>query len=77
MFSKMFSNKKNIKPILKHTPYVGSADSKIIHSTENPCPDTYMIDPELRWYIRSIPEKSGYIKCKKCFPQDKEEKKDD
>lgn len=64
----MFGKKnKNIQPILKHTPYVGSGSSKIVHSTENPCTDAYLIAPDDRWYIKTIPEASGYFKCPKCF----------
>lgn len=65
----MFGRKnKNIHPILKHTPYLGSARSKIIHSTENPCSEAYLIPVDERWYVRSIPEGGGYVKCTKCFP---------
>ena len=65
----MFRKKqKNIQAILKHAPFLGSGGSKIIHSTENPCPEAYLIPPDERWYIRSIPKGGGYIKCKKCFP---------
>ncbi|HCL56748.1 MAG TPA: hypothetical protein DHW82_07040, partial [Spirochaetia bacterium] len=58
---------KNIHPILKHTPFLGSGRNKIIHSTENPCPEAYLVDVDDRWYIKSIPD-GGYVRCPKCFP---------
>jgi hypothetical protein len=65
----MFQKKnKSIHPILKHSPFLGSGGDKMIHSTENPCPEAYLIPIDSRWYIRSIPEGGGYLKCRKCFP---------
>lgn len=65
----MFQSKnKNVHPILKHTVYLGSTLNKVIHSTETPCSDAYLIPIDNRWYIRSIPEGGGYVKCAKCFP---------
>jgi hypothetical protein len=59
--------------ILQHTPYLGSTNDKVIHSTENPCQDALLIPIDARWYIRSIPHSSGYEKCPKCFKRTVEE----
>lgn len=68
----MFKKKnKNLHPILKHTPYLGSGLDKTVHRTENPCSDAYLIPIDNRWYIKSIPDASGYIRCKKCFATEK------
>lgn len=61
-------NKKNMRSILKHTPYLGSARSRIIHSTDNPCSEAYLIEIDDRWYVKTIPSGGGYNKCPKCYP---------
>ena len=62
------SKNKNVHPILKHTIYLGATTNKVVHSTETPCSDAYLIPIDARWYIRSIPEGGNYAKCPKCFP---------
>ena len=60
--------KTNVSPVLNHTPYVGSVRNKIIHSTSNPCQETYKIPADERWYISVIPSDGNYTKCSECFP---------
>lgn len=64
--------KKGTQTILRHTPYLGSARNRVIHSTDNPCSEAYLIEPDDRWYVKSIPQGGGYNKCPKCFPVSKE-----
>jgi len=68
----MFKKKdKNFHPILKHVIYLGSAKSKLVHSTQNPCPEAYLVPVDERWYIKTIPVGGGYTKCSKCYPDGK------
>ena len=64
----MKKSPKGLSPILKHTPYIGSARNKIIHSTQNPCQEVYKIIPDERWYISEIPNDGNFTKCTYCFP---------
>ncbi len=67
----MFRKKdKNLHPILKHVPYLGSGRNKMVHCTKNPCPEAYLILPDDRWYIKSVPAAGGYLKCPKCFGEE-------
>lgn len=68
---KEFNVSKKLLSIMQHTPYLGSTNNKIIHSTESPCQDAMLISPEARWYIKTIPQSSGYLKCEKCFVNQK------
>ncbi len=59
-----------VAPILKHTPFIGSATNKTIHKTDVKCPLSLEIIPQERWYIKDIPQDGNYIKCPICFPEE-------
>ncbi len=66
--------KKNKKSqFLLHTKYVASAFGKTLHNTENPCDEAYLIPPDERWYLNSIPSKGNYRLCKLCFLDSEDE----
>jgi len=56
-------------PILKATPYVGSATNRVVHKTDSNCPQVLEIPPNERWYIKDIPHDGNYVLCAFCFPQ--------
>ena len=56
-------------PLLKNTPYVGSASNRVVHRTEANCPQALEISPNERWYIKDIPYDGNYLMCPFCFPQ--------
>lgn len=56
-------------PLLKTTPFVGSASNRVVHRTDSNCPHALEISPNERWYIKDIPHDGNYILCPLCFPQ--------
>ena len=59
-------------PLLKNTPFVGSASNRVVHRTEANCPQALEISPNERWYIKDIPYDGNYLMCPFCFPQAEE-----
>jgi hypothetical protein len=61
-------------PLLKITPYVGSATNRVVHKTDSNCPAMLDIPPNERWYVKDIPGDGNYVLCDFCFPrQDSEQ----
>lgn len=60
-------------PLLKNTPFVGSASNRVVHRTDSNCPRALEISPNERWYIKDIPHDGNYLMCPFCFPQPKDE----
>ncbi|GEM_PF-5312566 len=60
-------------PLLKNTPFVGSASNRLVHRTDSNCPRALEISPNERWYIKDIPHDGNYIMCPFCFPQPKDD----
>jgi hypothetical protein len=60
-------------PILKLTPFVGSASNRVVHKTSVHCPHAQEIEPNERWYIKDIPQDGNYTLCPGCFPEEAEE----
>ena len=60
-------------PLLKNTPFVGSASNRLVHRTDSNCPRALEISPNERWYIKDILHDGNYIMCPFCFPQPKDE----
>jgi hypothetical protein len=56
-------------PLLKNTPFVGSASNRVVHRTDSNCPRALEISPNERWYIKDIPHDGNYLMCPFCFPQ--------
>ena len=54
-------------PILKRTPYVGSAGNRVVHKTDRECSRARDINPNERWYIKEIPQDGNYSLCPVCF----------
>ena len=60
-------------PILKRTPYVGSAGNRVIHKTDVFCARARDIRPDDRWYIKEIPQDGNYNLCPYCFGDKRQE----
>lgn len=58
-------------PILKRTPFVGSAGNRVVHKTDRECPRAREIKPDDRWYIKEIPQDGNYNLCPFCFDKDR------
>lgn len=67
---KMFKKKFNTT-ILQDYPYLGSTNTRVLHSTKNYCEEALLIEVNNRWYTKTVPMKSGYEKCSECFPNEK------